>query len=136
MSIRAKIKSLLGLHNRRQDLQHKYPQYRIGRGSYGNPTILSWNEGASLAIGNFCSIADGDISRWRTQDRLGHNLSFQRVVVVRFCHVVKYRFEPAIIERLLSVAWWNWSDESIKQYLPFLLSTDINLFLDKAEHSA
>lgn len=30
----------------------------IGDFSYGCPTILDWNEGASLKIGKFCSIAD------------------------------------------------------------------------------
>ncbi|MBI3236491.1 MAG: CatB-related O-acetyltransferase [Chlamydiales bacterium] len=29
-----------------------------GRGSYGNPTVFSWGEGARLRIGNFCSIAN------------------------------------------------------------------------------
>lgn len=30
-----------------------------GKFSYGNPKVLSWGEGASLTIGNFCSIARG-----------------------------------------------------------------------------
>lgn len=196
MSARAKIKSLLGLHNRRQTLQEQYPQYRIGRGTYGNPTILNWNEGASLSIGNFSSIADGvkiflggeHRSDWATTYPFnmlwpsasaisGHPktkgdvtigsdvwigaeaviLSGVKigdgavigtsaivakavppyaVVVGNPSRIVKYRFEPAIVERLLNVAWWDWSNEDIEKHLPFLLSTDINLFLDKAEHSA
>jgi acetyltransferase-like isoleucine patch superfamily enzyme len=40
-------------------LDHKYPQYEIGRHTYGNPKIRTWNEGATLKIGAFCSIADG-----------------------------------------------------------------------------
>lgn len=35
----------------------KYPQYTIGRGSYGVPEIHDWNEGTSLKIGQFCSIS-------------------------------------------------------------------------------
>lgn len=31
----------------------------IGRGTYGNPNVLSWNENEMLKIGCFCSIADG-----------------------------------------------------------------------------
>jgi carbonic anhydrase/acetyltransferase-like protein (isoleucine patch superfamily) len=49
--------------------------------------------------------------------------------------IVKWRFEPAIVERLLRVAWWNWSEESIDKVLPFLLDTDISQFLDRAEQS-
>lgn len=30
-----------------------------GRGSYGDPTVFHWGEGAKLKIGNFCSIAEG-----------------------------------------------------------------------------
>lgn len=36
-----------------------YPQYKIGRYTYGNPQVLSWGEGATLVIGSFCSIATG-----------------------------------------------------------------------------
>lgn len=44
---------------RADDLRKKYPQYDIGRCTYGNPAIRTWNEGASLKIGAFCSIAEG-----------------------------------------------------------------------------
>lgn len=44
--------------NTRQ-LREKYPKYTIGRGTYGNPEILDWKEGATLSIGAFCSIAAG-----------------------------------------------------------------------------
>lgn len=40
-------------------LKKKYPQYEIGRHTYGNPEISTWKEGATLKIGAFCSIADG-----------------------------------------------------------------------------
>jgi len=40
-------------------LHEKYPQYEIGRGTYGNPRIHSWKEGTTLTIGAFCSIAPG-----------------------------------------------------------------------------
>tara|TARA_B110000902_G_C14154773_1_gene530949 strand:- start:198 stop:629 length:432 start_codon:yes stop_codon:yes gene_type:complete len=36
-----------------------YPEYTIGRGTYGKPKIRSWGEGASLEIGSFTSIASG-----------------------------------------------------------------------------
>ncbi len=47
------------LSRKRETLQTKYPQYEIGKGTYGSPEILSWNEGATLRIGAFCSIAAG-----------------------------------------------------------------------------
>ena len=35
----------------------KYPQYSIGRGSYGVPEVYDWHEGSTLKIGSFCSIS-------------------------------------------------------------------------------
>ena len=42
---------------RARSLQERYPQYQIGRGTYGGLEVLSWGEGATLRIGAFCSIA-------------------------------------------------------------------------------
>lgn len=41
------------------DIRQRYPQYAIGRGSYGKARVLAWNEGSTLRIGNFSSLADG-----------------------------------------------------------------------------
>ena len=38
-------------------LNAQFPQYNIGRWTYGKPKILSWGEGAILKIGSFCSIS-------------------------------------------------------------------------------
>lgn len=44
---------------RAKGLRDKYPQYEIGRHTYGDPTIHTWEEKATLKIGAFCSIAAG-----------------------------------------------------------------------------
>ncbi|HHJ4328213.1 TPA: CatB-related O-acetyltransferase [Klebsiella pneumoniae] len=36
----------------------RYPNYRIGVGSYGMPIVHDWNEGSTLSIGSYCSMAD------------------------------------------------------------------------------
>jgi chloramphenicol O-acetyltransferase type B len=36
----------------------RYPNYEIGVGTYGLPTVHDWNEGAILRIGAYTSIAD------------------------------------------------------------------------------
>jgi chloramphenicol O-acetyltransferase type B len=38
-------------------IHEKYPQFEIGRGTYGIPRIRSWQEGPTLRIGAFCSIS-------------------------------------------------------------------------------
>lgn len=41
-------------------LQKKYPQYEFGKGTYsGKLKIYDWDEGATLKVGSYCSIADG-----------------------------------------------------------------------------
>ncbi len=52
-----RIKSIV--FNKTKILKDKYPQYDIGRHSYGNPEIRTWKEGSTLKIGAFCSIAKG-----------------------------------------------------------------------------
>lgn len=37
--------------------RERYPNYRIGIGTYGMPQVHDWNEGSTLRIGNYCSIA-------------------------------------------------------------------------------
>ncbi len=36
----------------------RYPQYQIGRASYGCPEVFSWGQDEKLEIGSFCSISD------------------------------------------------------------------------------
>ena len=44
---------------RRLRLQDRYPQYAIGKYTYGDLHVYQWGEGRSLTIGSFCAIADG-----------------------------------------------------------------------------
>lgn len=37
----------------------RYPDYQIGVGTYGLPQVHDWNEGSTLRIGAYCSIAEG-----------------------------------------------------------------------------
>ncbi len=45
--------------SKRKDIRERYPQYQIGRNTYGKPRIYSWGEGGTFKIGAFCSIASG-----------------------------------------------------------------------------
>ena len=45
--------------------------------------------------------------------------------------VIKYRFEAEVIESLLRVAWWNWSEESIREKIE-LFYLPVDVFLSKA----
>lgn len=36
----------------------RYPQYQVGRGTYGVPIVHDWQEGATLTLGSYTSIAE------------------------------------------------------------------------------
>jgi chloramphenicol O-acetyltransferase type B len=48
-------------------------------------------------------------------------------------HVIKMRFDDEVIQRLLALKWWNWSDAVIAEFMPLLLQDDVDAFLVAAE---
>lgn len=57
---RKKIRKLSALHQGRARFIQKYGnKYQVGIGSYGLPIVHDWDEGGSLEIGAYCSIASG-----------------------------------------------------------------------------
>lgn len=179
---------------KKPSLQERYPQYTIGRHSYGDLKVRQWGEGAELQIGAFCSFASGVKiflggehrvdwvttfpfpALWKCDEArvAGHPHSKgdviigndvwagteavilsgvhvgdgavigARAVVTRDippyaivagnpARIIRMRFEPSQIARLLAVRWWTWDDEKIRSMLPFLLSDDISGFLAEGE---
>ena len=49
------------------------------------------------------------------------------IVVGNPGRVIKYRFDSSTISRLLELAWWDWTDEKIKQYHAQLISVPLDL---------
>lgn len=47
------------LRGKKRGLAERFPQYEIGRASYGDLEVRSWKEGATLKVGAFCSFAAG-----------------------------------------------------------------------------
>jgi acetyltransferase-like isoleucine patch superfamily enzyme len=45
--------------------------------------------------------------------------------------VIKYRFSGTQIEKLLTIQWWEWSDEKINETLVYILSENIDEFIEK-----
>ena len=48
--------------------------------------------------------------------------------------VKRFRFNPLIILALMDIAWWNWPDSKIQDYLPLMCSNDIKLFIMEARN--
>ena len=49
--------------------------------------------------------------------------------------VVRYRFSPECITRLLEIQWWNWSEERVRQAVPLLSSNRVHEFIAHAQDS-
>jgi acetyltransferase-like isoleucine patch superfamily enzyme len=47
--------------------------------------------------------------------------------------LIKYRFTPEQIEKLLAIQWWNWEDDKINRLSPLLCSSKIDDFISAAE---
>lgn len=47
--------------------------------------------------------------------------------------VLRYRFGPDTIARLLAIAWWHWPDHEVDRCIPLILGADIEPFLAYAE---
>jgi acetyltransferase-like isoleucine patch superfamily enzyme len=43
--------------------------------------------------------------------------------------LIKYRFSPEQIEKLLQIKWWDWNDEKINLYTPLLCNENIDEFI-------
>jgi chloramphenicol O-acetyltransferase type B len=192
-SIRYRLARLFG-KKRPVTLQERYPQYRIGRHSYGDLKVRSWGEGTLLEVGAFCSFASGVKVFLGGEHRVDWVTSFPfpelwkelaghfpghphskgdvvigndvwfgteaiimsgvrigdgavvgaRAVVTRDvppyaivagspARLVRFRFEPSIIDRLVSLAWWHWDDQRIGKLLPLLLSANVEAFIAAAD---
>lgn len=44
---------------------------------------------------------------------------------------IRKRFDNAIIDRLLELAWWNWSVEKLYEAVPDIQTLEIEAFLEK-----
>ena len=46
--------------------------------------------------------------------------------------LIKYRFSPEQIEKLLKIKWWYWDDNKINEFTPLLCNNNIDAFIISA----
>lgn len=183
----------LSLQEKNLSLQEHYPQYQIGKGTYGIPQVRARDDGATLRVGAFTSIASGvqillggehrtdwvttfPLNLWKEEENIlgspktkgdvligsdvwigteaiilsgvtigdgavigarsvvTKNVPPYAIIAGNPAKIIKKRFDDKIINRLLKIKWWYWSDSRIKKAIPILLSNEINKFLDFAEN--
>jgi acetyltransferase-like isoleucine patch superfamily enzyme len=52
------------------------------------------------------------------------------IVVGSPAKLVKHRFSPQVIERLLEISWWSWPDKKMREHADILGSSRIEEFLE------
>lgn len=179
-------------HRPQARFRERYPDYQIGLGSYGLPIVHDWQEGSTLRIGSYCSVADnvqiflggqhrtdwvscypfpayipeaahirdyggsrGDVvigsDVWLCSNciilsgvTIGHgavvasgavvsrDVPAYAVVAGNPARLIRWRFDEATREELLSTAWWEWPEQEIRQVVTKLCSDDVASFLDYA----
>lgn len=100
-----------------RDLNMEYCPFEKREVIIGNDVWIGANciifEG--VKIGDGAVIAAGSIIR--------HDVP-PYAVVVSVDKIVKYRFSKDVIDKLLEIQWWNWSDDKIKENLNLLYNPE------------
>lgn len=87
-----------------------------------NVTIMS-----GVTIGDGCVIANNShvVKNAEPYSLIGGNPA----------KLIKYRFTPQQISKLLQIKWWDMDDNKINQYAPLLCNTDIDMFINTVENT-
>ncbi len=104
-------------------------------GSYckGDVTIGSdvWI-GSHVTIMSGIKIGDGAVIA--TNSHIVKDVPPYAIVGGNPAKIIKYRFSEVQIEKLLEIQWWNWSDEKINENLVYILSDNIDTFIEKCSN--
>jgi acetyltransferase-like isoleucine patch superfamily enzyme len=47
--------------------------------------------------------------------------------------LIRQRFDDSTVERLLQIRWWDWHDDKINRFSPYLCANDIEKFIEMAK---
>lgn len=83
-------------------------------------TILSGVTVGDGAVIGACSLIAKDVEPYA-------------IVVGNPAKVIKKRFSDDVIEKLLTIKWWDWNEEEIKKVIPLLMNNNVNNFIEFCE---
>lgn len=84
--------------------------------------------GSNVTIMSGVTIGDGAVIA--NNSHIIKNVEPYSLVGGNPAKLIKYRFTPEQIEKLLEIKWWYWDDEKINSFAPLLCNTDIDDFID------
>jgi acetyltransferase-like isoleucine patch superfamily enzyme len=110
-----------------------FPYHGRGHPKLSKPVII----GSDVWIGDNVTIMSGVVIRdgavVANGSHLIRNVDFYEIVGGNPAKLIRYRFSPEVIARLLAVRWWDWTDEKINANLELLCSSDVEVFLDSVD---
>ena len=86
--------------------------------------------GANAVIMSGVTIGDGAVIA--NNSHVVKNVEPYSLVGGNPAKLIKYRFKPEQIEKLLEIKWWYWDDEKINNFTPLLCNTNIDEFIEAA----
>lgn len=99
----------------------------------GNKIIRIGNDvwiGQGVTIVNGVTISDGAIIGMNSM--VAKDVPSYAVVVGNPMVIKRFRFSQEIIDKLLKIKWWNWTDKKIKKSMKYF--RNIELFIQKYEN--
>lgn len=138
-SIAANVNIYLG-GNHRTDWVTTYPFGHIHQNKFndfngdGHPStkgnVIIGNDvwiGSDVTIMSGVTIGDGVVIA--NNSHVVKNVEPYTIVGGNPAKLIKYRFTPEQISKLLEIKWWNWDDEKINKYTPLLCNNNIDEFI-------
>jgi acetyltransferase-like isoleucine patch superfamily enzyme len=91
----------------------------------GNDVWIAY--GATIASG--VNIGDGAVVGMRAV--VLEDVPPYAIVAGSPARVIRYRFDEATRDRLLSLRWWDWPDEQVRATIPLLCASDVDKLLSQ-----
>jgi virginiamycin A acetyltransferase len=104
---------------------YNYPQLSKGSVIIGNDVWIGLDSVilSGVTIGDGAIIAAGSI--------VTKNVEPYAIVGGNPAKTIKKRFSDEAVSKLLEIQWWHWEIDKIKENLDFIMSADIDLFIER-----
>jgi len=111
-----------------------YRRKSYGLGETDDEDFFDWRRGSKVVIGHDVWLGHNVVVRAGVS--IGHgavvgsssvvtkDIPPYAIAVGNPARVIKYRFEPDVIEKLLEIQWWDWPYDTHKERLPHLMDMD------------
>ncbi len=133
--------------NHRTDWVTTYPfaefadRWETARGIRGHPStngdVMIGNDvwiGSNATIMSGVTIGDGAVVA--ANSCVTRDVDPYAIVAGNPARLIRPRFDPSIVEQLLRIRWWEWSDELIDENTPSLCSENVECFVRLHGNSA